>query len=192
MKSPRTSAIAIALCLALNWGYGQRPTSEDSLNWVRPPLKAGTVALQLAAGTVGGAAGFLGVAAPIAFTFGRGGPEGNAGPYFGALAGVGFGIPFGATMGVSAIGRTDSTTGSIFAASIGSYVGLFLIGVPAVQLRLSPYYLPLASAAIATSMYNLTRRYRRPSNADGKKPSPGLNSQLDHNQSEGRHEPTDT
>ncbi len=172
MLSTRAT-VAIILCLSLTWGYGQRPASEDSLNWVRPPLKAGTVALQLIAGTVGGIAGFYGVAAPLAFIGDGGGSEGDAGAFMGALLGASIGMPLGAAMGVATIGRTDSTTGSIFAACIGGAIGLFLLGPPIIEARLSPYLVPLAAAAGATLTFNGTRRYRRPTNADAKKAASG-------------------
>ena len=157
--------LTIFLSLSLTTSFAQPPAHNDSA-WVRPPLKAGTVALQLVAGTVGGAAGFMGVMLPMALAGGGGGPHKAGGALAGIILGAGLGIPIGATMGVSAIGRTDTTNGMMLATGIGSLGGLFIFGTVTTELGLSPYFLPLATAAGATFMFNLTRHYRSKPAAD--------------------------
>ncbi|MCH7939148.1 MAG: hypothetical protein IID13_05330 [Candidatus Marinimicrobia bacterium] len=175
MKVQKVIVLTIFLSLALMTGFAQSAAHLDSA-WVRPPLEPKTVALQLAGGTVGGMAGYIGVMLPMAIAGGRGGPIKAGGSLIGQLLGLGLGIPFGATSGVSVVGRTDSTSGSVLAAGIGSLVGIFLLAPYPEEIINSIWILPLASAAGATLMFNLTRHYRRPSNANGKKPTPVLNS----------------
>ncbi len=160
MKVQKVMALAILISLALTTGFAQSPAHLDSA-WVRPPLEPKTVALQLAAGTVGGIAGFVGVALPFFLTGDGGGPWGSGAGMMGLMLGTGIGIPLGSTIGVFAAGHRDSTSGSLWATGIGSLVGLFIFGTATVELGLSSYLLPLTAAAGATITFNLTRHYRR-------------------------------